>query len=160
MEYILGSKPEGCIFCDFATAKPEAYRAKLVLLVGPHALVCLNRFPFSSSHLLVAPRRHVAEPGDLPLDEYDSTMRLVRLVATRLKQATHADGLNIGINVGRPAGAGIADHMHVHVVPRWIGDSNFMPVIADTRVMPEYLSESFDRLRASFADLEGEHPVD
>jgi ATP adenylyltransferase len=102
----------------------------------------------------------VAEPGDLPLDEYDSTMRLVRLVATRLKQATHADGLNIGINVGRPAGAGIADHMHVHVVPRWIGDSNFMPVIADTRVMPEYLSESFDRLRASFADLEGEHPVD
>jgi ATP adenylyltransferase len=164
MEYILGPKSDGCIFCDFAGLPPEEHPAKLVLLVQPHALVCLNRFPFSSAHLLVAPRRHVAQLADLPLDEYpldeyEATMRLVREAAIRLKQATSAEGLNIGINLGRAAGAGIADHMHVHIVARWAGDSNFMPVIADGRIMPEYLADSYQRLRGAFDDLEGVHPL-
>jgi ATP adenylyltransferase len=158
MEYILGSKSEGCIFCNFASAPREDYPAKLVLVVQPHALVCMNRFPFSSAHLLVAPLRHVADLADLPQGEYDATMRLVRETATRLKQAASAEGLNIGMNLGRPAGAGIAEHLHVHIVARWTGDSNFMPVIADVRVMPEYLADSYRRLRGAFDDLDGVHP--
>lgn len=153
MEYILGPKSDGCIFCDFSALPPEEYPSKLVLVVQPHALVCLNRFPFTSAHLLVSPRRHVAQLADLPLEEFEATMRLVREAAIRLKHATSAEGLNIGINLGQAAGAGIADHMHVHIVARWVGDSNFMPVIADVRVMPEYLADSYERLRGAFDDL-------
>ena len=159
MEYILGPKPEGCIFCDFASAPREEYPAKFVLLVQAHALACLNRYPFSSAHVLVAPRRHVANLADLPWDEYDATMRLVREAATRVKRAANAEGLNIGINLGRIAGAGIDDHLHVHVVARWSGDTNFMPVIGDVRVVPEYLADSFRRLLPAFEDLDGVHPL-
>jgi ATP adenylyltransferase len=100
----------------------------------------------------------VSDLADLPPDEYDATMRLVREAAVRLKRATGAEGLNVGANLGRVAGAGIADHLHVHIVARWTGDSNFMPVIADVKVMPEYLADSFHRLRGAFDDLEGIHP--
>jgi ATP adenylyltransferase len=160
MEYIVGPKGSPCIFCSFATAPRESYRADLVLVVQTHALVCLNRYPFASSHLLVASRRHVGAIEDLPLDEYDAMMRLAREACVRLRQATEADGLNVGLNVGKAAGAGIADHLHAHVVPRWTGDFNFMPVLADIRVIPEYLDQSWLRLRPFFADLPGEHPAD
>jgi ATP adenylyltransferase len=159
IEYILSSKDGPCIFCNFASAPRESYRELLVLLTQPSALVCLNRYPFAVSHLLVAPRRHVADLGELPADEYGATMALVRDSAIRLKRATNADGLNVGLNLGAAAGAGIADHLHAHIVPRWSGDYNFMPVIADTRVMPEYLDQSWLRLRPFFDDLPGEHPV-
>jgi len=158
MEYIAGPKGGPCIFCDFGSAPGEWYRRKLVLLVQPQALVCLNRYPFTASHLLVSPRRHAATLEDLPVEEYAATMALVRDTATRLRLATGAEGLNVGMNLGKAAGAGIAEHMHVHVVPRWTGDQNFMPVIADARVMPEYLDESWSRLRPFFADLPGQHP--
>ena len=158
MEYIAGPKGRPCIFCDFASAPAESYRDKLVLLVQPQALVCLNRYPFTTSHLLVAPRRHTATLHDLPAEEYAATMALVRDSASRLQLATGAEGLNVGINLGKAAGAGIAEHLHAHIVPRWAGDQNFMPVIADVRVMPEYLDESWLRLRPLFADLPGEHP--
>ena len=130
-----------------------------MLLVQPHALVCLNKYPFTPSHLLVAPRRHVADIGDLPLDEYTATMALVRDSATRLKRAVGMEGINVGFNIGKAAGAGIADHLHGHIVPRWNGDHNFMPVIADVHVMPEYLDQSWLRLLPFFADLPGEHGV-
>jgi ATP adenylyltransferase len=158
MEYVLGPKGRACIFCDFASAPPREYREKLVLVVQQHALVCLNRFPFASSHLLVAPRRHVSDFAELPLDEYDATLRLVRAAAERLRRATDAEGLNVGFNLGKAAGAGIADHLHGHVVPRWNGDTNFMPVLADVRVLPEYLDASWQRLAPHFADVEGAHP--
>jgi ATP adenylyltransferase len=156
MSYILGDKQGACIFCDFAASPREAYREKLVLLVQPHALVCLNRYPFAVSHVLVAPRRHVADLGDLPTEEYVALMELVRATAQRVRSATRAEGLNVGLNLGKAAGAGIADHLHAHVVPRWSGDVNFMPVLADVRVMPEYLDESWRRLAPLFADLPGE----
>ncbi|MGH7272727.1 MAG: HIT family protein [Polyangiaceae bacterium] len=159
MKYILGDKGGPCIFCDFACIPREAYREKLVLVSQPHALLCLNRYPFAAGHLLVSPRRHTSELSDLSVEEYDGAMRLVRDATLCLKRATAPEGVNIGLNLGRAAGAGIADHLHAHVVPRWSGDSNFMPVIADIRVMPEYLDESWQRLAPFFADLPGEHPV-
>jgi ATP adenylyltransferase len=157
MDYILGPKDRACFFCDYATAPPESYGEKLVLVVQPHALVCLNRYPFSASHLLVAPRRHTSSLDDLLPEEYDATLRLVREAANRLKRATRPEGFNVGFNLGKVAGAGIEEHLHAHVVPRWAGDSNFMPVIADVRVMPEYLEESWRRLVPFFSDIPGSH---
>jgi ATP adenylyltransferase len=159
MEYILSSKGGPCVFCDYASAPPETYRSKLILLVQEHALVCLNRYPFAGSHVLVMPRRHVAELDALGPEEYDATMRLVRETVVRVKRATSARGVNVGMNLGEAAGAGIADHLHAHVVPRWPGDTNFMPVIADVHVMPEYLDETWKRLAPSFSDLVGQHPA-
>jgi ATP adenylyltransferase len=158
MEYILGKKGPTCIFCDFAAAPPESYREKLVLLVQPLALVCLNKYPFAASHLLVAPRAHVSDLEALEPDAYDATMRLVRETTVRLRRATNAEGMNVGINLGRAAGAGIEGHIHAHAVPRWSGDSNFMPVVADVRVMPEHLDQTWQRLVPYFADLPGVHP--
>jgi ATP adenylyltransferase len=157
MEYVAGPKSGACIFCDFASADPAEYREKLVLVVGEHGLVCLNRYPFTTSHLLVAPRRHVADVGDLAVEEYDAVMRLVRDATVRLRKATGAEGMNVGFNLGRAAGAGIADHLHGHIVPRWAGDSNFMPVVADVRIMPEYLDASWARLAPAFEEVPGKH---
>jgi ATP adenylyltransferase len=158
MEYILGRKGPTCIFCDFACAPRERFRELLVLLVQPRALVCLNKYPFAAAHLLVAPRAHVPDIEGLSPDDYDATMRLVRDATARLRRATNAEGVNVGINLGRAAGAGIEEHVHVHSVPRWSGDSNFMPVVADVRVMPEHLDETWQRLVPLFTDLPGEHP--
>jgi ATP adenylyltransferase len=158
MEYILGDKQGACIFCDFAAAPPATYRERLVLLVQPHALVCLNRYPFAAGHLLVAPRRHVSALGELPLPEYDAVMHLVREATTRVQAATASQGMNVGLNLGKAAGAGIAEHLHTHVVPRWNGDVNFMPALADVRVMPEHLDATWVRLAPLFADLPGVHP--
>ncbi len=153
MEYMQAPKGGLCVFCDLAAAPPEAYREKLVLVVQPHALVCLNRYPFAASHLLIAPRRHVARLEDLPDDEYDGAMRLVRDAVVRLRQATGAEGVNVGMNLGAAAGAGIAEHLHAHAVPRWAGDTNFMPVLADVRILPEYLDDSWRRLAPLFEDI-------
>ena len=158
MQYILGPKNAQCIFCDFATAAPGQYREKLVLAVVPHALVCLNRYPFAPSHLLVAPRRHVADFGDLPAEEYDAVQRLLRTAVERVRRATRPDGVNVGFNLGTAAGAGLADHLHGHVVPRWNGDTNFMPVLAEVRVIPEHLDATWCHLAPLFADLAGERP--
>jgi ATP adenylyltransferase len=158
MEYIGGPKSKGCIFCDFATADLREYREKLVLVVAEHALVCLNRYPFAPSHLLVAPRRHVSDLSDLPAMEYDALMRLLLDATARVRRVTSAQGMNVGFNLGSAAGAGIADHLHGHLVPRWPGDSNFMPVIADVRVMPELLDESWAKLAPAFEDVDGKHP--
>src|SRR5579859_6600186 len=110
MEYVQGPKGGPCIFCDFASAPPTRYREKLVLVVQPHALICLNLYPFAAGHLLVAPRRHVPDIVDLPPDEFDATMHLVRDAVARLKRAAKAEGINVGINLGKAAGAGLADH--------------------------------------------------
>jgi ATP adenylyltransferase len=157
MSYILGDKQGACVFCDIAAARASAYREKLVLVTQPHALVCLNLYPFAASHLLVVSRRHVASLEDLAAEEYDALMRLVRDATTRLKAVTAPQGINVGFNLGKAAGAGIEDHLHAHVVPRWNGDTNFMPVLADVRVMPEMLDQSWRRLAPAFADIPGEH---
>jgi ATP adenylyltransferase len=157
MEYILGNKQGACVFCEMAAAPPSRYRELIVLVVEEHALVCLNRYPFASSHLLVAPRRHVSGLSDLADQEYVAMMRLVREAEARLRAVTNAEGVNLGMNLGKAAGAGIADHLHTHLVPRWNGDTNFMPVLGDVRIMPEYLDDAWRRLAPAFADVAGEH---
>src|ERR1700735_3537408 len=147
MEYILGSKQGACVFCDLSTTPPSTYREKVVLGVQTHACVCLNRYPFAASHLLVLPRRHVADLEQLSGEEYDALMHLLRDATVRLKKVAHTGGVNLGFNLGKAAGAGIADHLHAHVVPRWDGDTNFMPVLADVRVMPEMLDQTWAKLR-------------
>ena len=147
------------MFCDMAAAPPEAYRSKLVLMVAAHALVCLNKYPFAAGHLLIVPRRHAADLAELEDGEYDATMRLVRATVARVQRGTGAQGVNLGMNLGAAAGAGIAEHLHAHVVPRWPGDTNFMAVVADVRVMPEYLDATWKTLAPLFADLPGAHPV-
>ncbi len=155
MDYILGNtKTPSCFFCEHP--KDEArLRENLVLVVQQHAFVCLNRYPFTTSHLLVAPRRHAGDPTDLEPHEYEAVMSLVRECIARLRRAVKCEGMNVGMNLGKVAGAGVADHLHAHLVPRWNGDSNFMPVIADVRVMPEYLDDAWRRLYPAFADLPG-----
>ena len=157
MDYIEGrTRSDGCVFCELASLQPSEMRAGLVLLATPLVFVCLNRYPFTTSHLLVMPRRHVADLTELRDDEHAALFDMVRASTVRLRKATNAEALNVGINLGKAAGAGIAEHLHVHIVPRWSGDTNFMPVIADVRVMPEYLDQAWARLYACFADVPGE----
>ena len=165
MEYILapkdkdaGARPGACIFCNFPSAASH-FRENLVLVSNEHYAVMLNRYPFAAGHLLVMPRKHVAHLGDLDAGETAALFAAVREVGVRMRALMKPHGLNYGINEGVAAGAGIADHLHVHVVPRWSGDTNFMPVIADVRVMPEYLDEAYRRLHPALADLPGAAPA-
>jgi ATP adenylyltransferase len=155
MEYILSKKEGGCIFCAYAKAEPSAHEEALVLVQTEHAYVVLNRFPFAAGHLLVVPTRHEPELMGLPEVEHDALFRLTREAASRLGRAVNAQGMNIGVNLGRAAGAGIADHLHVHIVPRWDGDTNFMPVIGDVRVMPQHLQATHRHLAPYFLDVPG-----
>ena len=160
MPYILkATKPKeangGCFLCEHPTDAAR-FREDLVVVVQEHAFVCLNRYPFTPSHLLVAPRRHVSDLADLSTEEYAALMTLLRESTIRLRSAVGCHAMNVGFNLGLDAGAGVADHLHGHVVPRWRGDSSFMPVLADVRVMPEYLDDAWRRLHGAFADLPGE----
>lgn len=153
MAYIRGPKAGGCIFCDYPAGPASRYRERLVLCVRPQAFVILNRYPFAAGHLMVVPRRHASDLSELSREEYAALFDLVRDAAAALRAACNAEGLNIGLNLGAPAGAGIAEHLHVHVVPRWRGDLNFMPVIGDVHVMPEALDATYARLLPHFAPL-------
>jgi ATP adenylyltransferase len=149
MEYIAAQVPPGgCIFCDGADVVDR--RQRLVLRVTGNAIVMLNRFPYGSGHLMVAPRRHLGDLGELSAAEYGALMDEVRGAARVLQGELRPGGMNIGINLGAPAGAGIADHLHWHLVPRWSGDTNFMPLLADVKVMPEHLLATYDRLLPHF----------
>jgi ATP adenylyltransferase len=157
MEYILGPKQKDvCVFCIGAGELPtdEAVR-RLVVVTTPTACVMLNRYPFAAGHLLVIPRRHVSDLEALSEWEHAALFALVREAVARLKRAVGCEGLNVGINLGATAGAGIAEHLHVHVVPRWSGDTNFMPVVADKRVVPQALDDTRRHLEPYFADLAG-----
>lgn len=151
MEFIRSEKAAGCIFCDFPAEEGEAAdRRNLVVHRGPHAFTILNRYPYNSGHLMVVPRDHVSALEALVPEAFAALhQELLRAVAA-VKRAYRPEGLNMGMNLGKVAGAGIADHLHWHVVPRWGGDTNFMPVVADLRVVPEALDEAWARLRAAF----------
>jgi ATP adenylyltransferase len=151
IEYILNDKPDTCIFCLSPAA--EADRQRLVLYRTPLSLVMLNRYPYTNGHLLIAPLRHVGEMDSLTDAEMLDLFRTLRLCRTILQQTAHPDGFNIGMNLGRSAGAGVEEHLHLHIVPRWNGDTNFMSVLPDIRVMPENLLATYDRLLPSFAAL-------
>lgn len=147
-------KDEACFLCEHP--KDDAkHRENFVLLVREHAFVCLNRYPFTPGHMLVSPTRHVGDLAELSDVEYAALTNLIRESSIRLKQAVKCHGMNVGMNLGKDAGAGLADHLHCHIVPRWRADLNFMPVIADVKVMPMYLDEVWANLNEAFADLRG-----
>jgi ATP adenylyltransferase len=145
---------EGCIFCRFPNEEQDEER--LILMRGEHAFLILNAFPYSNGHLMVTPFRHTADLDDLEEPELLEMMTLTRRAVNLLKAAFHPDGFNVGINMGRVAGAGIADHVHIHVVPRWSGDTNFMPVLGDVRVIPESLQAVYARLKEVLTQQEAE----
>lgn len=151
VEYIRSEKPRGCIFCAFPAEPPERDRQNLVVHRGARSFSCLNRFPYNSGHLMVIPRAHVSDLAALdPASWADLQDELRRAVAVA-KAVYRPDGMNVGMNLGLPAGAGIADHLHWHVVPRWVGDNSFMPVVGETRVVVEALDAAWERLSAGFA---------
>jgi ATP adenylyltransferase len=152
MDFLGAEKPEGCIFCLFPAETGEAAdRRNLILARTAHSFAILNRYPYNNGHLMVIPRRHTAEFAALSDDELEDLHKLLRRAVQVLREAYHPEGFNIGMNLGVAAGAGIADHLHYHVVPRWGGDTNFMPVIGTTKVMVEHLDQSFETLQALFA---------
>jgi len=150
LTYVSGSTTPrtGCVFCDVA---PIGAPDSLVVWEGRTCYVVLNLYPYNNGHLMVVPRRHIATLSDLTPDELQEVAVLMRHAEGVLHDAYHPEGINAGINLGRAAGAGIHEHLHVHLVPRWAGDTNFMTVVGDTRVLPEALSATAARLRPLFA---------
>ncbi|WP_456368243.1 HIT family protein [Thermococcus sp.] len=151
IEYIRSPKHDGCIFCDFP--KENRDRERLILHRGKHAFVIMNNYPYNPGHVMVAPYRHVGKWEDLTDEELLEIMKLTQLMIRAIKKAMNPDGFNLGVNLGRVAGAGIDDHVHLHIVPRWNGDTNFMPVIADTKVIPESLQEAYDELKRAIDEV-------
>ncbi|MCH8805093.1 MAG: HIT domain-containing protein [Planctomycetes bacterium] len=154
MEYIeqLADKPDGCFLCRYRDA-PGDDANNHVLWRSERTLTLLNRFPYSNGHVLVAPTAHVAEPEDLPDEDSCELMRVLCDAKRVLQIAVEAHGFNIGINLGRCAGAGLPGHLHWHVVPRWNGDTNFMPVLAGDKVIPQALEQMQARFASAAADL-------
>jgi ATP adenylyltransferase len=144
-----GGGATDCIFCNTL----ETGRDELVLFRGRVCFVILNLYPYNNGHLMVVPNRHAPNLATLSADEQLELMRLTRHAEMALTEAYAPHGINVGINLGKPAGAGVLDHLHVHLVPRWNGDTNFMTVIGDTRVLPEDLSASATKLRPIFERL-------
>jgi ATP adenylyltransferase len=151
MAYVAVDPPKGCIFCDMPREERDA--ENLILHRGETAFVMLNAFPYNNGHLMVAPYRHTAELESLTQAERDELMAHAQQMVRLLGAAFGPDGYNLGMNLGRVAGAGIADHLHLHLVPRWNGDTNFMPVIADTKVLPDSLQSSYQKLREALQRL-------
>ncbi|NLP10282.1 HIT domain-containing protein [bacterium] len=148
MEYILQEKPSGCIFCD----KPQQNRDRenLILHRGAGCFVIMNFYPYNNGHLMVVPYRHLSDLAALTAAEQSEMMTLLARCTTVLTQQMKPHGFNIGMNLGRTAGAGIDDHLHFHIVPRWNGDTNFMPVTGHTKVLSQGLLESWDLLKPRF----------
>jgi len=153
LAYVTGtSDAQGCVFCE-ALASESA--APLVLFRGDTCYVILNLYPYNNGHLMVVPNRHVASLAECSVAELGEMMELTRRAEIALAEAYRPQGLNVGINLGRSAGAGVVDHVHIHAVPRWTGDTNFMSVIGQVRVLPEELDETARRLRPIFERLAG-----
>ena len=154
MEYIQANKdeePQGCVFCALLDAgAPDDGRR--ILGRGDHAFVTLAKYPYNPGHLLVLPTRHVGELEDLTAEENAEIAALLQRGIKAVRAASEPHGFNVGLNLGRTAGAGIPEHLHWHVVPRWSGDTNFMPVVGGTRVLPELLTETFEKLKPHFEE--------
>src|SRR6266850_552886 len=159
LEYVTGSKSDtGCVFCLDADApdSPERppFHSELVVFEGKTVYVILNLYPYNNGHLLVVPYRHTPSLASLTRDEAHELAELMQLSEVALTEAYQPHGLNVGVNLGKPAGAGILDHLHVHLVPRWNGDTNFMTAIGNVRVLPEDLQDSALKLRPIFERLQ------
>jgi ATP adenylyltransferase len=154
LSYVTGASGSaaGCIFCDAAAPDDVGHRP-LVLIEQPLTYVILNRYPYNNGHLMVVTRRHLPNLQSATREERHELMELTRLAEMALTEAYTPQGINVGINLGRPAGAGVVDHLHVHLVPRWSGDTSFMSVIGNVRVLPEELPQTAARLRPIFERL-------
>ena len=150
MQYIGGKPKPGCLFCR-VIENPDDDDAELVVWRPEGAIVMLNKFPYNAGHAIVAPHAHRSTLEDLDDEQTAELMRALRRTLTVLRAALAPEGFNVGVNIGQAAGAGIPDHVHVHVVPRWNGDTNFMPVIDDVKVVNEALAQTAGKLRKAFA---------
>jgi ATP adenylyltransferase len=151
MEYILNNQKEpGCIFCPTSL---NELKERHILYWGETTLVVMNKFPYNNGHLLVAPVRHVPDLESLTDKELLALLAMVRRSVAILKQVISPEGFNVGLNLGKVAGAGVADHLHFHIVPRWNGDTNFMAVVGDLRVIPEHLDQTYERLARCFQEV-------
>lgn len=149
MQYITAVREGGCILCQKPTENDD--ETNLIIYRGKDNFIILNSFPYNPGHLMVAPYRHLARLEDLSDEELIEHFDIVKRSVKLLTVVTKPMGFNIGMNIGRVAGAGIEDHIHTHVVPRWQGDTNFMPVVSDTKVMPEALKATYQKLKASMS---------
>ena len=148
IEYILMEKPEGCILCE----KPEEDKDEqnYILYRGDKNFIILNSYPYNPGHLMVAPYRHTGNLEELTGEERNEHFEMVSRAIRALREAFNPGGFNIGANIGKVAGTGIDDHFHSHIVPRWQGDTNYMPVLADVRVLPEALAGTYKKLKGKF----------
>ena len=138
-----------CIFCD--AAQSQADQENLVIYRGGSAFIMLNRYPYTSGHIMIAPYVHVARLAQIPLETASEIIALARHAETIIEEVYRPDGLNLGMNLGEAAGAGVEEHIHMHVLPRWKGDANFMTTVAGTRVIPELLGDTYAKLKARFS---------
>jgi len=152
MDYISAPQKTGKQRC-FLCIDPKDDESALVLLRKERAFAVMNRYPYANGHVMVVPQRHVGLIEEITDDESLDIMGLVRLVSSALRGSFSAQGLNIGMNVGKAAGAGLEEHLHIHIVPRWFGDTNFMPVIGETKVISEHLYESYRKLKEKVHEL-------
>ena len=153
----VGSEPrkEGCIFCEFPQEARD--RENHILYQGKKAYIIMNKFPYSNGHLMVIPKRHLSDFTELTDQECAEVMLLAKYAVMALRKTYNPHGFNIGWNIGAAAGAGIAAHMHRHIVPRWNGDTNFMPVIGEVKVIPEDLEDSYSKIKANMDIILSEH---
>ncbi len=149
MEYILGKKDEGCIFC-----RALSDQNNLTLYKGKVTMVVMNKYPYINGHLLVAPIRHLSLLEQVKKNEMGDLLETVEKSVGILKKVMNPDGFNVGLNLGKVAGAGVEEHLHFHIVPRWFGDTNALTVFADVRVIPEHLQATFHNLKPHFDKME------
>jgi ATP adenylyltransferase len=149
MEYILGDKENGCIFC-----KALSEQDNLTLYKGKATLVIMNKFPYINGHLLVSPIKHISTLDQLSKSEMGVLLKTVEQSVGILKKAMNPDGFNVGLNLGKVAGAGVEEHLHFHIVPRWFGDTNALTVFADVRVIPEHLMTTYNNLKPYFDEMD------
>ncbi|RJQ44680.1 MAG: HIT domain-containing protein [Nitrospiraceae bacterium] len=157
IEYILDkNKSKSCLFCDISSGKINKTKDKinLILFRGEYSFVLMNKYPYNSGHLMVVPYFHTPTFNGLTDDALFEFIKIVKLSVDILKKALNPDGFNLGLNFGKVAGAGMESHMHLHIVPRWAGDTDSMPIIAETRVMPEHLNATFKKLTRIFKSAE------
>lgn len=158
LEYILSKKGTECIFC--VKPQEDKDRGNLILYRSSHSVVFMNLYPYNNGHLMVVPYRHVFSIVDLKDAELLDLMKMTQFSVNNLKQAFAPEGYNVGVNIGKVAGAGIEEHMHIHIIPRWVGDTHFMAVLGEIRIIPEHIMSTYDRLLPFFNNKCGQSTGD
>ncbi len=153
IKYILSEKEDRCIFCGKPSEEND--RKHFIIYRSAHSFVMINMYPYNNGHLMIVPNRHCSKLTDLPTEELNDLFQLLQTTEGIIRRCYNPEGINIGMNLGKAAGAGIDDHLHIHIVPRWVGDVNFMTVIGGTRVIPESFERAYDKLKEQFDNEKG-----